>query len=705
MNRHVLTIGLGWLLVASPLRGGEAAPSDKTESKPSTTVSVPEVREIVVTGDLILEKDAVLNARILVRGAHLTLDGNGATLQGPGTVGDPDSLAKAGVGLWVQCGSNIAIRNLKVRGFSTGLLVQNGRFLRIENCDLSDNYDNPKLGWGELPPRGGIRLEHVRQSLLIGNKANRVWNGLDLIESDDNQVEKNDFSHCSNTCAKLWTSSRNRFVSNNLSYGIRIDRAAGEVHARDSTSVLIESGSDDNVWLSNDITHGGDGVFIRVLNGWVSRGNVFIENDTSWANNNCIESWSPGNTYIRNKANHGSYGFWLGGSDQTVLIGNEAAYNGLPDGYHNAPEPGFGHGGIVIVGGPSSHTVISGNWCHHNNGGGIVFRGDVASEGKRWRTHHWIVQQNRLEDNLWPIWGSFGDEIWLADNIIANNKNDNSLQNVTNLHESPTDPAVRRAPQAILNGPSRAETGKPVRFDAGTSRDFEGHPLRFRWTVGDRTGDRPVFEPTFTRPGFYRLGLTVHNGVLADLAWRDLIVTDPVEHEIGTEGQAGQWDFELEGNDARGRISFADDSDSVVGKTSLRFTPGPYPGQYATAIFPRDRNGGLNLTRKTRVRFWVRTINPNLPGFQNPGPVLWLYGKDGKVKIEPADGRNLFGDLPFSEARWTWMPVEVPLSGGSGWTRKDSGTVDLSRIEALGLSLDSWGGDPFTVWVDGLTIE
>jgi len=68
--------------------------------------------------------------------------------------------------------------------------------------------------------------------------------------------------------------------------------------------------------------------------------------------------------------------FWLGGSDQTRLIGNEAAYNGLPDGFHNAPEPGFRHGGIVIVGGPSSHTVLDGNHCHHNNGGGIVFRGN-----------------------------------------------------------------------------------------------------------------------------------------------------------------------------------------------------------------------------------------------------------------------------------------------------------------------------------------
>src|SRR4029077_4986831 len=104
--------------------------------------------------------------------------------------------------------------------------------------------------------------------------------------------EGNDFSRCSNTRAKLWRASRNRFLRNNLSYGTLSNPAAGCVHARDSTSVLIESGSDDNYWFRNDVTQGGDGIFIRVLNGWVSRGNVFVENDTSYANNNCIESWS-----------------------------------------------------------------------------------------------------------------------------------------------------------------------------------------------------------------------------------------------------------------------------------------------------------------------------------------------------------------------------------------------------------------------------
>jgi hypothetical protein len=154
-------------------------------------------------------------------------------------------------------------------------------------------------------------------------------------------------------------------------------------------------------------------------------------------------------------------------------------------------------------------------------------------------------------------------------------------------------------------------------------------------------------------------------------------------------------------------MHFADDPDSVIGKSSLRFTPRPYPGLYATAIYPKGREADWDFSRKKAVRFWIRVVNPNLPGFQNPGPVVWLYGAggNGTIKLEPMKGRNLFGDLPFSEARWTWMPVVVPLAGDADWARKDTGPVDLHHVSGIGLALDSWGGDPFTVWIDGLAVE
>ena len=209
-------------------------------------------------------------------------------------------------------------------------------------------------------------------------KANRVWDACALLNSDDNVVEDNDFSHASDTCIWLWTACRNQVRRNNLSYGLRIK--PGTVHAYDSACVLVEAGSDNNRFEHNDMTHGGDGVYVRALGGWVSRGNVFEDNDASFAHNNCFEAQSPGNTYRRNKANYGSHGIWVGMSNETILEGNDACYNGVPGppGHDNAPFPFTigsnravqGHGGIIFVG-PSNHTVCRGNKCVGNNGAGI----------------------------------------------------------------------------------------------------------------------------------------------------------------------------------------------------------------------------------------------------------------------------------------------------------------------------------------------
>src|SRR5262245_39821887 len=55
--------------------------------------------DIVITNDLVLPKGATLNARLVVRVSSVTIDGNGASLVGPGTIGDTNSLAEAGIGV------------------------------------------------------------------------------------------------------------------------------------------------------------------------------------------------------------------------------------------------------------------------------------------------------------------------------------------------------------------------------------------------------------------------------------------------------------------------------------------------------------------------------------------------------------------------------------------------------------------------------
>jgi hypothetical protein len=245
-----------------------------------------------------------------------------------------------------------------------------------------------------------------------------------------------------------------------------------------------------------------------------------------------------------------------------------------------------------------------------------------------------------------------------------------------------------------------------VRFDASGSRDPGGRTLRFHWYLNGAVGQGSVLERAFSEPGFYRLGLAVENGSRAGLAWRDLLVVEPVAQELGTEGEAARWGYELEGNeDGNGRVLFADDSPGIIGSRCLRLSPNPYPGAYATAIFPANRDAGWDFSGRKQIRFWIKALNPNVPGWQNAGPVVRLLGRSGQIEFKPAKDGNLMNDPPYSEGRWLWMPIRIPLAGDAAWQRTVTGAASLQRIEALSISFDSWGGDPFTIWLDGLAVD
>ncbi|HEY5912904.1 MAG TPA: hypothetical protein VJA21_20120, partial [Verrucomicrobiae bacterium] len=143
----------------------------------------------------------------------------------------------------------------------------------------------------------------------------------------------------------------------------------------------------------------------------------------------------------------------------------------------------------------------------------------------------------------------------------------------------------------------------------------------------------------------------------------------------------------------------------IIGARCVRFTPDPYPGAYATAVYPATRDAGWNFSDRKQIRFWIKARNPNVPGWQNAGPVVRLLGRSGQIEFKPVKDGNLMNDPPYSEARWLWMPIRIPLAGDTAWQRTVTGTVSLDRIEAVSLSLDSWGGDPFTIWLDGLAVE
>lgn len=673
--------------------------------KPSTTPTLTQkpiaMREIIVTKDLTLTKGATLNARLIIKASNVTIDGAGATLVGPGSAGKPETFKSVGI---LSAGySDVIIKNLNVKGFQTALQASEGSRWRVFNCDFSDNFHNPNAGWGNGESVGGIILSRITKSKFFSNIAHKVWNGIDLTECDDNEIFKNDFSHASNVCLKMLASSRNVISDNNFSYGIRI--APGEVHARDSTGVLIESGSNNNKFYRNDVRYGGDGIFIRVLNNFISTGNQFIENDCSFAHNNCFECWSPGNVFIRNKANHGSYGFWLGGSDQTILLDNEASYNGLPTENHNAPEPDFGHGGIVFVGGTSSHTIVQGNNCHHNAGGGIVLRGDRETKGQKWKAYHWIIQGNRLEYNQWGIFAQYADWIHIANNKYYSNSQEDHFDQVSNLYKESDDNYKGKLPRAVMKAPKVAKVGEPITFDATDSYSPSGDPIYIRWDLGEESTIKSKIVHTFKKPGFYRIGLTVHDGVQASLAYRDLIVVAPVEEITDAEADLEKWGYEIEGNaDGKAKIVFENDTDALIGKTAIRYKPVPYPGMGVTALYPKAKDAHWNLSAKQTLSFWIKAENPNPTGFQGPGPIIKLVSAKGTLTLTPTNDRNFLRDGGYSESRWTWLRVEVPLhTADVGWKR--DGDVDFSDVLAISFTLDSWESSPFTVWLDGIAFE
>jgi Right handed beta helix region/PKD domain len=827
----------------------QSAPKTPPVAPPGAAAATPAARSATPAPEtrepLVIRKNTTLDPSvtygpILIAASDITIDGRGALIEGarvtgtiiPGApVGAPDPSTRfvdstkdfTGVGIAARGVSGVTLTNVKVRGFRIGLQVDGGENWTIQDCDFSDNFHDPDFGWGEQPPGGGIALTDVRQSRLIHDRANRTWDACSLLRCRALLLQSNDFSHSSNTCLKLWASTGNLVRENDLSWGLRI--APGETHARDSACVLIESGSDDNQFTSNNATHGGDGFFIRVLNGWTSRNNAFMENDASYANNNGFEAWSPGARYLSNRANHCSYGFWLGASEGTTLIDNEAGWNGLADGFHNAPEA-FGHGGIVFVNGPSAHTTLRGNHCHDNDGGGIVLRGDLATQGEAWKAFHWIIADNVLERNRWGIFLQYAEWIDLWPNVFTANT-DAEIFNAGGVMDLTKHARDRRAvpsPRQIkATGPTSAvRVGEDVLFDARLEKlpgqRFSDENVVWNFIDGSIVVGEHV-DHAWERPGLKRVGVTADDGSNAALGWLDVFVVDDAP-ELGTEREppaatsgepdspdapsaqptpaapapagpatpggahgapsapgahdsasgasgahaappawgahgapasgpahsstaahgaaassatrasngahaaaesvaaavaaaprgANFWDFVDESG--KGRATFKDETDALVGSSCVHAHIEPYDGGRAGLLYPTSHTLGLPLADATVLHVWMKVRDPNIPAWQGTNPVITLYESPTRWRRLVPD-RDWLASPDVLASRDDWNLIQVPLAGGEHWKAEDAPEKAASggaggapaTLNWLVLGVDSWGNPPLDVRVDGLVIR
>ena len=565
-----------------------------------------------------------------------------------------------GTGIRIAGRKNVIIRNLNFKGFDMGAHIVRSDNIILENCDFTGCFTDPAWGWDDHGFHGGILMEHTHHSTIRNCRAMYVWDALNMRYSDHNTVAGNTFSHTSDTGLKLWNSSCNTIHENDFSYGIRID--PGEIHARDSSCVLIESGSNFNVFRRNDMTHGGDGLFVRVLNGWMSTNNLFEENDCSYANNNAIEAWADNNIYLRNKANYSSYGFWLGNSDNTILIGNEAAFNGKL--HHNAPEA-FGNAGIAVVNGSGSHYLVEDNDIHDNMGPGIAVR-----YRKDYPSFHWIIQNNRIIGNRdrkpykgHGIYIKNARFLTFGQNEFRDNDGeelffDGNVSDIRYLRGGPE----KQAPVKIVCDSRPVVAGKPVTFSVKDARNI-------RWDLGDGTvctGN--TVAHTYDRSGFYRLGVTCDNGQRAAMDFQNVYVCEDAAYmplfpnKVKLSGSGGVYTADI------------DEEWTVTGGGSLRITADKgrdHVVEWDVDSLPFD--GDKTLSGYFR---YLTDTEPDWKG-EIVSPIVCLY-QDDQNYMEFKPNFRFAGLFSNTESRNNWVKLRLD----EGFTAEETGKVGrINRIK------------------------
>jgi parallel beta-helix repeat protein len=287
-------------------------------------------------------------AALTVRGDNITLDFQGAVLEGTPQTVEPDQ--RRGTGMLVH-GRNVTIRNLKIRGYKIGLAAVDSPGLKLENVDASYNWKQRLMStldredssdWMSfhrneadewLRYGGAIYLKgcdnfEVKNCRAIGGQS-----GLMLTRCNRGLVWNNTFSFNSAIGIGMYRSSENRIMHNNVDWCVRGYSHGKWNRGQDSAGILIYEQSSKNIFAFNSVTHGGDGFFLWAGQTTMDSGkggcndNLLYGNDWSHAPTNGIEATFSRNKFVNNLIMECWHGVWGGFSYESLFQGNIFAYN------------------------------------------------------------------------------------------------------------------------------------------------------------------------------------------------------------------------------------------------------------------------------------------------------------------------------------------------------------------------------------------
>ncbi len=222
-----------------------------------------------------------------------------------------------------------------------------------------------------------------------------------------------------------------------------------------------------------------------------------------------------------------------------------------------------------------------------------------------------------------------------------------------------------------------------VRFDATPSYDADGTILSYLWDFGDgATGDGEIVDYAWTRPGVYRVSLTVTDdsgtGSAVQQMAMDILVDGAPVADAGPDQFVTASDVQFDGSgsrDAEGGISFYqwNFGDGTTGSGPTPVHTYARPGTYQVSLDVYDESGsGLNTDQD------MLTVTTNASPIADAGPPQTVAPREefvlsGRSSVDP--------DGSIADYLWT-------LPDGSTQMRdRIAATLDTPGLYRIGLKV------------------
>lgn len=230
---------------------------------------------------------------------------------------------------------NIEIRNCKISNQEFGILVDEGRNIRILHNDLSRNFDDThgtySGPWMGAVNGGGLRMNRTQDSLVADNISNRSSNGIDLRDSERIIVRNNETTLNSGFGILLWNTSHSQVLGNTVNDNsrwctINDGKFIGwVVQGCDTAGILLQDGSGNDEISDNHIFgQNGDGIFIRAHGGMRCGDHNLVSNNTIYgAIWNAVEvGFCNDVRIIGNRIERAKIGVWVSFMDNVQVRDN-----------------------------------------------------------------------------------------------------------------------------------------------------------------------------------------------------------------------------------------------------------------------------------------------------------------------------------------------------------------------------------------------